>query len=670
MKKHQVFILLLGLCHSALSQAGTDEKLEHFLSMSLEELMELEVTISTNARQTLNEAPGVVSIITADDFKATGATNLVEALEGVPGIHIRASTFGNRPLIQFRGANASQTLLMINGVPLRDLMWGFGIFWKGLPVSMIERVEIIRGPGSALFGADASAGVINVITKTAGTIDETEVGVRSGSFNTHSVWAQQGGNWDGYQIGMTADLYTTDGHDPFIESDIQTLSDPTISYAPGTAGYGWRNQDLRLSVAKREWRLLADYMAHSELETGMAGAGVLDPLTRGSDSRYNLNLGYSNEEFSDNWGLDFDLLYQQLEYSSGNGFQERPPGYNDGAVVYPNGVINQMRAAERRSGIELSGFYRGFDNHAIRLGGGTTLQDLYRVEQVISDPANPTFLLDVSDSAAAFAPENARTINYLYLQDVWSITDSVELTAGLRYDDYSDFGDVLNPRLALVWNTSPRLTTKLMYGKAFRAPSYLELYAGTSYAQPNPDLEPETSTTTELAFGYSATRELQLNLNLFHFKQFDLIKRDIMYENTGDHLIRGIELEALWQATRNLKVAANLTARHQDESVYRTLDDADREAYLRVDWGFTPHWNWNLQANWVGERPRSSSDTRPAAEAYLLTDTTLRYASPANWEFAASVRNLLDEEASASASIANDLPLPERNFYAEVRYKL
>lgn len=631
--------------------------------------MDLEVTISTNSRQSVKSAPAVVSVITAEDIRATGATNLVEVLEGVPGIHIRASTFANRPLIQFRGANATQTLLMVNGAPMRDLMWGFGIFWKGLPVSIIERVEIIRGPGSALFGADASAGVINVITKTAGTIEGTEVGVRAGSFNTRDVWAQHGGDWNGYQIGVTADLYTTDGHAPFIEEDLQTVSDPAVSYAPATAGYGWRGQDLRLSVARANWKLLGDYVRHDELEIGMAGAGVLDPLTRASDSRINLDLGYHNEQFSDNWGLDADLRYQHLDYTSGDGFQERPPGYDDGVVSYPNGVINRMSSAERRSDLELSGLYKGFNNHAIRLGAGISLQDLYRVEQEITDPAAPTQLLDVSDTPAAFAPENDRTNTFLYLQDVWALSETIELTAGVRYDDFSDFGDTINPRLAMVWQSTPRLTTKLIYGKAFRAPSYRELYAGTSYAQPNPDLKPESSETTELAFSYTASEALQLNLNLYHFTQHDLIKRFTLYENTGDHTIRGLELEARWQAARNLRLTANLTASSQDDDGYRTLDEADREAYLRADWTFRPDWNWNLQANWIGDRPRAASDSRPDLPAYLLVDTTLRYAGRSNWEFAASVRNLMDEDARASATIANDLPLPERNVYAEARYK-
>ena len=421
-------------------------------------------------------------------------------------------------------------------------------------------------------------------------------------------------------------------------------------------------------------------MRHSELEVGLTGAGVLDPLTRAEDSRSNLDLLYKNDTFSEQWGLNAELRYHHLDYDSGAGFQERPPNYVDDNgtpadlsddITYPNGVINYMSSAERRTGFEVSGLYRGFDSHAIRLGAGVTWQDLYRVEQWITDSANPTQLIDLSDTASAFAPENVRTIKHFYLQDVWGVDPDLELTIGARYDDYTDFGDTVNPRLAMVWKNSERLTTKVMYGEAFRAPSYRELYASTSYAQPNPDLEPESSRTVEMALGYAVSRSLQLDMNLFHYRQQDLIRRNSatgQYENTGEHTIEGIELEAQWQAADNLKLSGNLTLRSQDDSPYRALDEADAEAYLRMDWGFSPAWNWNLQGNWIGERERATTDSRDAAPAYLITDTTLRYAGYDGWEFAASVRNLFDTDALASSSLVDDLPLPGRHLYAELRY--
>ncbi|MCU7935569.1 MAG: TonB-dependent receptor [Candidatus Thiodiazotropha sp. (ex Dulcina madagascariensis)] len=650
--------------------------------------MALEITISTDTKQTIAKAPAAVTVLTADDIRATGSTNLAEILESVPGIHVRTSQFAFRPLVQFRGASASQTLLMVNGTPMRDLMWGFGIFWKGLPTSMIERVEIIRGPGSALFGADASAGVINVITKTAGKIKHSEAGVRQGSFDTSTGWMQYGGDWNGFDLGLTMELYSTDGHDPHIETDAQTRQDQAMgtnaSLAPGNAQFGWRNADIRFSVAKQDWRLHVDYMRHSDLETGLTGAGALDPVTRASDNRFNIDLLYLNDDFHKDWGIDAELKYQDLDYTSGDGFQERPPGAFNGD--YPNGVFNQIRSSERRLAFETSALYRGIENHSLRLGIGYTWQDLYHAEQYINmgtgpdgnplPPGGP--LVDVSDTPYAFAPEKTRKIRYLFLQDVATLSDEWELTAGVRYDHYSDFGNTLNPRLALVWQSTDKLTTKLMYGRAFRPPSFLELFTETSFTLPNPDLEPERSKTLELTFSYLADKDLNLALNLYRFQQSDFIRASTVsglpkqqYRNVGAHTIRGIELEARWQAMKDLRISGNYTLRDPDDSEFRAVDEPKKDAYLRADWHFLPDWNLNLQANWVGKRFRSGRDERSSLDDYFVADATVRFTGLGNWEFAASVRNMFDEDARehTGSSVPNDLPLPERSYYAEIRYK-
>lgn len=683
--------VVVGLLAASAAAANSDEKFRHFLSLSLEELMDQKVTISTQTARSLNDAPSTVSVITADDIKATGATNLVEVLQGVPGIYVRYSQFGFRPLISFRGANDKQTLLMVNGAPMSDLMWRLGIFWKGLPASVIDRVEIIRGPGSALFGTDASAGVINVITKTAGTISENEAGLRIGSFDSKSGWLQYGGRWNGFDVAMTADLSRTDGHDPLIDSDAQSRSDlafgTTASLAPGEAGYGWQNTDLRFSLSADNWRLLADYMRHDNLETGMTGAGALDPVTEGTDNRLDIGLLYDNEQFSADWGVSAELRYRYLDYTSGDGFQEWPPGHTDASGVYPSGVINQMTSAEQRLSTEAGGLYHGIEDHAIRMGAGYVWQDLGHVEQWVNSgvdgngnalpPGGP--LVDISDTPYAFAPEKTRHNIYVYLQDEWAIAPDWELTVGARYDHYSDFAGSLTPRLALVWQTSEQLTTKLLYGQAFRAPYYQELYAETSFSLPNPNLDPERSETLELAFSYKPHDDLRLGMNLYRFEQRDVIslqpvagQTKLQYQNAGEHRIHGLELEGWWQATELVRLAANFSLNDPDSSLYREIGLPRQQAYLRADWQFLPGWNWNAQTNWVGERDRGAGDVRAPVDGQLVTDSTLRYAGIRRWEFALSLRNIFDVDAREymRSSIANDLPLPGRSVYAEARYLL
>lgn len=673
---------------AVLADDSTYQQARRLLSLTLGELMAVKVSISTQTKQEVATAPAVVTVITADDIRATGTTNLMEILQGVPGIYVRANQFGFKPLISFRGAAGTHALLMVDGAPAKDLVWSPGIFWKGLPANAIERVEIIRGPGSALFGSDASAGVINVITKAAEGVAQSEAGVRAGSFGTRTGWLQHGAQWNGFDIGLTAEASTTDGHAPRIGADAQTAQDARTgtgaSLAPGRADYGYANQDVRFSMARDRWRLLADYAHHTDVGIGLTGAGVLDPRTRASDTQYNLALLYDDERFAPDWGLNAELRYRDMEYDSGDGFQERPPGYRDTAdpaTAYPAGFINRMRSAERRLNFEAGGLYTGARNHALRLGGGYVWQDLYRVEQFINKGLGPDGsllpaggpLVDVSDSPYAFAPERARKIAYLFLQDVWSFAPDWEFTAGARYDRYSDFGGTLNPRLALVWQSTERLTAKLMYGRAFRAPSFLELYALTSATRPNPDLDPERSRTWDLAFSCAATPDLRLGLTLFHFAQSDLISIDAanQYQNIGDNRTRGVELEAHWQPGETLRLSGNLTRRRQSNPAYGTASVPDAEAYLRLDWAFRPGWNWNLQANRTGARSGPANDPRPPLRAHTLADTTLTYFHDRRWEFAASIRNLFDADAReyTGSAIPGHLPLPGRSFFAEARYK-
>jgi outer membrane receptor protein involved in Fe transport len=670
------------LCLVSSAYADTGASLEQLLSLGLEELLTTTVSISTNTKQTLSKAPSVVSVITAEDIKATGATNLAEILQTIPGVYVRTNLFGYRPTITFRGAAYTHTLLMVDGAPRRDLVWSTGIFWKGLSTNMIERVEIIRGPGSALFGSDASAGVINVITKAASRTTKSELGGRLGSFDTQTAWLQHGGHWNGFDIDLTAELSHTDDYSPSISTDGQTAKDRNfgtqVSHAPGRANYGYDNQDFHISVAKGNWQMLADHQRKADVGIGLTGAGVLDPATRGGDSRSDLALLYNSGAPVQDWSLGAELRYYQLDYTSGEGFQERPAGYRDATGNYPDGFINRMRSAQRGYSLESSGLYRGLSAHAIRVGGGYKSDNLYLVEQSLNLGQGPSGaplpaggpMIDVSDSAYAFAPEKIRQIRYLFLQDVWTISNQWELTAGARYDHYSDFGDTLNPRLALVWQSTDRLTSKLMYGRAFRAPSYLELYSLTAANKPNANLTPERSQTWDLSFLYSVSKDLKLGVDFYQFAQSNLIAADAanQFQNVGNNTARGIEIEAQWQVTSALRLTGNLSSRNETLAFNPV---PKQKAYLRSDWAFLPNWHWNVQANRIGKHALLSGDPRAPIPAYTVVDSTVRYSYRRDWEFAAAIRNLFDVDAreTTSSSLIDNLPLPRRSVFTEIRYK-
>jgi iron complex outermembrane receptor protein len=397
-------------------------------------------------------------------------------------------------------------------------------------------------------------------------------------------------------------------------------------------------------------------MQKSNLGIGATGGSYLDAQTQASERLTSIAWLYNNGGFAQAWGLDAELRYRDMEYSSGNGFWEQTTS-----------DVNQLRSAERRFNAELSGLYSGFKDHQLRIGGGYAWQDIYFAENVTS--------------GASFTriPVRGRENSYLFVQDIWKFAAHWELTAGARYDHFFGASSALNPRAALVWQTTDRLTSKLIYGRAFRMPSFLELFVTTSATTPNPNLAPEKSRTWEMAFNYRLTRDLNLGANLFHYYQANpIVDASGTFKNVDPHTIRGIELETVWQATQKLQIAGNVTFRKADQDQYVQLGVADhfsvpnRDAYLRADWAFLPKWNWNLQANYTGRRSHRATDTRGPLRSQTVADTTIRYYHGSEWEFAASIRNLFNADAreySGRTTIPNYLPMPRRNLYVEARYK-
>ena len=170
---------------------------------------------ATGSLKPVHLAPSVASVITAEDIKGLGATTLDEVLEAVPGLHVEPSGSAYFASIwSIRGVHATinpQVLLLINGVPFTANYQGSRYLTYQMPVAMISRVEVVRGPGSALHGADAFSGTVNVITKDNFEIDGTQAGARYGSFDTSDLWAQHGGQYNGWDVAFGVESRKTGG---------------------------------------------------------------------------------------------------------------------------------------------------------------------------------------------------------------------------------------------------------------------------------------------------------------------------------------------------------------------------------------------------------------------------------------------------------------------------
>jgi len=540
------------------------------------------VSIATGTAQPLRESPAIASVITAADIAAIGATELNEVLETVPGMHVGVSGVGYRPIYSIRGIHTQtnpQVLVLINGIPIKNIFDGqLGASWGRMPVTGIARIEVIRGPGSALYGADAFSGVINIITKSAADVRGLEIGARGGSFDRSDQYLQWGGDLGKFDAYFFLERHHSDGPRRRIGADAQTTLDAlfgsSTSLAPGPTELDRDNLEARADIGRGHWRLRGGYQEVNDIGVGAGVTQALDPVGRGDGRRLSADLSYDNPRFADNLGLTGALSYYNVENLAR--LQLFPPGAFGGA--FPDGVLGNPDVYEHHYRGELSALYTGIARHRLRLGGGYRKEDLYRVEEsrnyTLVDLGVPFGtvpfplggLVDVTD-LAAFVREENRTVAYAFAQDEWNFRRDWTLTTGVRVDDYSDFGATVNPRLALVWQTSYALTTKLLYGRAFRAPSFQELYAVNNPANlGNSSLDPETIDTLELGLDWDAGRGLRAAVNAFYYRMDDIIRfatdpapaTSATAQNTGRQTGYGLEAELAWQAARRLRLYRQL----------------------------------------------------------------------------------------------------------------
>jgi outer membrane cobalamin receptor len=228
----------------------------------------------------LDKAAAISSVITSEDIEAMGARDLEEVLQTIPGMHVGKNPIVYVPNVRVRGVSSfygAQTLYMINGVPIQSLYVGHpSLVWAGMPLKAVERIEVIRGPGSALYGADAFSGAINIITKSAADIPKTQVGVTGGSFDTYGSWVNTAYRAGGIEGALSLEYNQTRGFKETIDSDTQTLLDAggtTASLAPGEVNTGHKQIEMRTELGAELWTWRVGYQGRNDAETG---AGVYE----------------------------------------------------------------------------------------------------------------------------------------------------------------------------------------------------------------------------------------------------------------------------------------------------------------------------------------------------------------------------------------------------------
>jgi len=651
------------------------------------------VSIATGRAQALRRAPAVATVITAEELRAMGATDLEDALARVPGLHVSRSASFYTPLWVMRGVYSQynqQVLLLWNGQPMTTALRGDrgSSAWRGLPLDSVARIEILRGPGSALYGAEAYAGVINIITKGGGEIDGQELGLRGGSFATRDAWLQAGRRIGAFDYAFYAGTSRSDGLRSTITADAQTTNDAVFgssaSLAPGPLELERELRLLGLELGYQRWRLRASYQQR-EFESGVGISQALDPRSLERTKRLLAELSWSETQVAEHLSAGASLGFQGYQQLFTRPLMIFPPGARFPTGLFPEGMFGAPETWERQWRLSAYLSYTGWSGHQWRLGVGSEEVDMYRTAEgrnfSYAPNGLPIPLPAFTSSGAPFLLPHRRRHHHAFLQDEWQLAPDWQLTAGLRHDRYDDVGGTTNPRLALVWDARHDLTLKLMHGRAFRAPSFAELYAITNpVARGNPAVRPETTATSEFALLWQPGRDLQAALNLFRFRMDDIIRptpnnqpgTGTTFNNTTDQRGRGAELELRWQALPTLSLQASWSWQQG-----RDLANGLRPGYapqvralLLADWRAAPDWRLGLQLLQVGKRLRAAGDNRAAVPDYLSADLSLRWQpSGSAWWLAAQLRNAGDadvrEPSLAPGRIAGDLPQAPRSLSLE-----
>jgi len=636
---------------------------------------------ATGSLKPVHKAPSVATVIMADDIKNIGAATLDEVLETVPGLHVYPNgTNLLEPNWSIRGIQSGlnpQVLLLLNGIPLTQFLNGTRPYGLQMPVSMISRIEVVRGPGSAIYGADAFAGIINVITKDGQEVDGTRTGIRYGSFDTSDVWLQHGFNYSGWDLVLGLDWQKTGGDDGrIVEQDGLGSGPPSL--APGALETRHESLDIFFGLHKGHWTFHG-YSTLVDAGMGHGGAQILSEDSEISTSTFLADLTYDHEDILPEW--DFTLKGCTYYMDGDNYFDFYPDlaGLN---------YIGHPHAVEWNSGLETVVVYKGLADHRLRLAGGIDTKDFdasqyknFGVGIPLEDWGGP--LVDISNTPYVYVEDQNRFLWHLSFQDEWQLARHWELTGGVRYDHYSDFGDTINPRAALVWEARPDLTAKLLYGRAFRAPSSGEQhFQNNPVTIGNPDIDPEIINTYEFALDYQPTGRLRTVANFFVYDINGLIEyvtdpppaTTRTAQNYKDQKGHGFELEAEWQPSETLTLKGNVAyQRSEDRDTGEIVPEVpELQFYANVHWNFLPHWSLDGQYFWIGNRHRDEADPRPPIADYNLVNVTLRRLNIFhNWEAAVLVRNVFDENirepSPAPGVIPNDIPMEGRSIFGEVR---
>ena len=520
------------------TQAASALATPNYLEMDLEQLLQIPVYAASKHKQSIREAPSSVTIIRSDEIRRFGYRSLGELLRAVPGFYVSQNR-GSTGFVGTRGVNRTtdyggRFLFQVDGHRLTEPVYGTLPNQQDFPLDLdlIERVEIVRGPGSSLHGSNAFFGIINVVTRKGKDMDGVEVALSTGSLSTNTARLSYGTETEtGLEVLLSGSLYGSSGNNNLYFSEFDNPAGGTDGHARNIdadhAGnlfgrVAYQGLSLTLGHADRE----------KQIPSGRFNAIFADPGVTNWEKRTYASAEYS-KTLDSNWELLARGSFDRYFYE-GNIPMQSQLGET---VDYRTDIDARWLRAELQAS-------RAFaERHRLSVGG--EYNTLYDLNAHLFYEAQGYFLGDRYQTDVQVASYG------LYLQDEFRITDRLLLNAGIRLDDYDSFGETINPRLGLIYSPWEKSTFKLLYGRAFRAPVLSEMF----YQMPqdnrniNPFLDPEKITTYEVIWEQLVAAWLQTSLSVYRNEISDIIEfspnadtiQTYYYVNMGEATVQGVE---------------------------------------------------------------------------------------------------------------------------------
>ncbi len=644
--------------------------------------------VATITKQNEHYQPYIISVFHGKELEKLGVLNVKDALSLVPGVDVATDNTNYQTAI-FRGSNPfafGQSKLMIDGVLVNDLFLDGYAPYLNMPINLVKRIEVVRGPGSKTDGVNAYAGSINIITY-AESIEGFETGdklfLKAGSYQsagTGFVKTYKNGKMtlvtdfyyqqDDKTLPIGWDAASTGSYNfPHLAIDNTHLSQS------GEAPLWLKNYSLGMVLQYEDFSLNARTMYHKQ---GSA-YGINSHLPNDNDhmkfpSTY-IELSYNKSfdvyEIDIKSGVKFDAFYSKAQLV--------PPGYQFPSLSDPLGTVTTftdgfygIHEAQQRTLYQSSYLkYSGFERHLISIGYRVMKEETYDITTITTDRDLGTGLVDYTDTYTFFNKDAERRTFIFSLQDKFDYSNNLSFMYGMNIENNSINDIEFDPRLSMVYQPDALNIYKVIFSRSHRNPSWQEMYTVNNTARVgNPALEPETVQAFEAAYIRKLSSDHHLQANLFYLlnkDQIDKTNAQNEYRNSVDTDIYGLEVEYKSNITMNDQLYLNYSfvngKDNNDASLSNVAKHLVKGYYL---YHVTPNFSASGIVKYVGEKGRLPYDAREKVDDYMTLDMALRYEKPyEGYDVTLSVKNLFDACVtlpSEPMTYVGDYPQEGRHF--------